>query len=201
MWHDFCSEILWKIQPTLNNQVFSWNYLKTNLWRSSTCQSCCWILYVHYMIKFLSDLLLYLFYRWGNCLNKVKEPPEVSLASNCHSQDLNSSLPDFPAIFWVLRRETWAESSKRRVSGEALKGRDCSPWRKEYGGEENKCFCGRVSPFPIIMSGRVEAGGNTEDLQTPEQVRNSESNALGKFLWQPWVAYIAVEGEWGRKNS
>lgn len=78
----------------------------------------------------------------------------------------------------MLRRETWAESSKRRLSGEALKGCDWFPWRNEYGGVKNKCFCGKVSPFPIIMSlesksDRVDAGGNTEDLQTLEQVRNT----------------------------
>lgn len=44
-----------------------------------------------------------------------------------------------------------------------------------------------ISDYNVpLKSGRVEAGGNTEDLQTLEQVRNTESNALGNSSGSPW---------------
>lgn len=170
---------------------------------------------MHYVIELLNDLLLFLLYGWGHCLNKVQELPKVSLASKCQSQDLNSSLLDFKATFWVSRRETWTKRRQEEVSCRSrertwldMRGSLVSQGRMTMEGWKGTGTGKSTFPGKSLIisddhvpwkSGRVEAVQRNCRLLSSLGIDGS--SVLGKWVWRPWATYTAVGGEWWQKEQ
>lgn len=113
---------------TLNRQANV--YLETNLGGAPWVRPAAG--YFECIMWFNSSRIYYCSYSTGEEVvsTRLRNCTKAHLTSKCPSQDLNSSLLDLKSIFQVLRRESWAKSSKRRLNGEV--------WRALTGYERGQ---------------------------------------------------------------